>query len=89
MYRSLVHEYALWLIVIAIIVCIIITSVIWVLFIYKAKNPSSTLINNADNKSLNSSNSKDSGTGESPKRSQEQLYNDCKFKHLYFNKTII
>lgn len=82
MYRSLFHEYALGLTVLAIIVCIVITSGTWVTFIYKAKNPTSNLINNADNKSLNSSNSKDSGTGESPKRSQEQLYNDCKCEYL-------
>lgn len=48
-------------------------------FIYRAKHTSPNLINNADDKSLNSSNSKDSGTGESPKRSQEQLYNEGNF----------
>lgn len=77
LYRSLIHEYTLGLIVIAIIVCIVIISTIWVLFVYKARRPSSNLINNADNKSLDSSNSKDSGTGESTKRSQEQLFNEC------------
>uniref|UniRef100_A0A2S2QU68 Leucine-rich repeats and immunoglobulin-like domains protein 1 n=1 Tax=Sipha flava TaxID=143950 RepID=A0A2S2QU68_9HEMI len=77
LYRSLIHDYAIGLTVIAIILCIVITSGIWISFICKSKNPTSNLINSADNKSLNSSNSKDSGTGESPKRSQEQLYNDC------------
>ncbi|KAL4125958.1 hypothetical protein QTP88_010193 [Uroleucon formosanum] len=76
LYRSLIHEYTLGLVVIAIILCIVIISTIWVLFVYKARRPSSNLINSADNKSLDSSNSKDSGTGESTKRSQEQLFND-------------
>ncbi|KAF0763529.1 leucine-rich repeats and immunoglobulin-like domains protein 3 [Aphis craccivora] len=77
LYQSLIHEYTLGLVVIAIILCIIIISSIWVLFVYKAKRPSPNLINNSDNKSLDSSNSKDSGTGESTKRSQEQLFNEC------------
>ncbi|XP_025208632.1 leucine-rich repeats and immunoglobulin-like domains protein 3 isoform X2 [Melanaphis sacchari] len=77
LYRSLIHEYTLGLVIIVIIMCIIIIIAIWVLFVYKAKRPSSNLINNADNKSLDSSNSKDSGTGESTKRSQEQLFNEC------------
>lgn len=84
-YRSLIHEYSLGLVVIAIIVCIVIISTIWVLFVYKARRPSSNLINSADNKSLDSSNSKDSGTGESTKRSQEQLFNDCKFYYFFEN----
>lgn len=88
MYRSLIHEYTLGFIVIAIIVCIIIISAIWVLFVYKARRPSSNLINSADNKSLDSSNSKDSGTGESTKRSQEQLFNDCKSYYI-FGKNLI
>lgn len=83
MYQSLIHEYTLGLIVIAIIVCIVVISTIWVLFVYKARHPSSNLINNDDNKSLESSNSKDSGTGESTKRSQELLYNECKSYYIY------
>jgi hypothetical protein len=77
-YRSLIHEYTLGVVVIVIIMCIIIISAIWVLFVYRAKRPSSNLINSADNKSLDSSNSKDSGTGESTKRSQEHLFNESK-----------
>ncbi|XP_050425789.1 leucine-rich repeats and immunoglobulin-like domains protein 3 [Adelges cooleyi] len=77
-YRSLIYEYALGLVIIAVIVCVVITSAIWVLFIYRTRRPTLNLTNNiADDKSLNSTNSKDSGTGDSPKRSQEQLYNEC------------
>lgn len=79
MYRSLIHKYAVGLILVVVISCIIITSTIWAFFIYKAKHPSLNLINNADNKSLSSTNSKDSGTGESTKRSQELVYNECKY----------
>lgn len=52
------------------------------IFVYKAKRPSPALINNADNKSINSTNSKDSGTGESTKRSEEQIYNECNYSIL-------
>lgn len=87
-YRSLIHENAFGLVIIVIIACIVITLAVWLLFICRArKNRSSSLINNsADNKSLSSTNSKDSGTGESPKRSQEQLYNDCKYSGLNYEK---
>ncbi|XP_050530009.1 leucine-rich repeats and immunoglobulin-like domains protein 3 [Daktulosphaira vitifoliae] len=76
-YRSLIHDYALGLVIIAVIVCIVITSAIWVLFIYRTRRSSSLINNSSDNKSINSMNSKDSGTGESPKRSEEQLYTEC------------
>lgn len=79
MYQSLIHKYAIGMILVAVISCIIITSAVWVFFIYKDKRPSLNLINNADNKSLSSTNSKDSGTGESTKRSQELIYNECKY----------
>jgi len=76
-YRSLIHKHTLGVIVGAVILCIAIMFAFWMVFIRKAKHPSAALINNVDNKSLNSTNSKDSGTGESTKRSQEQLYNEC------------
>lgn len=88
-YRSLIHEYAFGLIGIVIVLCILITFAIWMLLIYKDRYSSTNLINNSlDDKSLNSTNSKDSGTGESPKRSQEQLYNECKSLSLFIKKKI-
>lgn len=77
MYQNLIQRYALELAVIAVVVCILITSLLWIVYIYKARRPILELTNNVDNKSLDSSESKDSGTGESPKRSQE-LFTDCK-----------
>lgn len=56
-------------------------------FVCRVRHSSSNLLNNADNKSLSSSNSKDSGTGESTKRSQE-LYNECEYLILKENKLI-
>lgn len=77
MYQNLIHQYALELAVIAVFVCISITFLLWIVYIYKARRPILELTNNIDDKSLDSSDSKDSGTGESPKRSQE-LYTDSK-----------
>lgn len=61
-----------------IIVCIMIIFAIWVFFVYRTKNSSSNLIRIADNKSLSSTNSQDSGNGESTITSQE-LYNKCNY----------
>lgn len=53
-----------------------------VFYIYRSKNPLLGLINGADNKSLNySTHSNDSGTGGSPKRSQDKLFKKCKKKN--------
>lgn len=76
-YRSLIHEHTLGVVVFAVVLCTVIMFGLWIVFIRKTNNSSTALINNVDNKSLNSTNSKDSGTGESTKRSQELLYNEC------------
>lgn len=82
MYQSLIHRYAVGLFVGATITILILATTVWVFLTkQKTKRPSLILINNGDSKSLNSDNSKDSGTGESTKRSQEQIYNDCKYLH--------
>lgn len=79
MYKNLMNKYIVGLIIIVVIICIIIASTMLVLYIHRSKNPLLGLIHNADNKSLNySTHSNDSGTGESPKRSQEKLFNKCK-----------
>lgn len=78
MNQSFIQKYTVWSTIIGINVCIIISSAIWGCYIYRTKYSSSNLMNIADNKSLNSTNSQDSGNGASTKKSQE-LYHECKY----------
>lgn len=76
----MIYEHTLVVITVVVILCIVIVFAFWLMYVRKTKRPLSALINNIDNKSLNSTNSKDSGTGESTKRSQEQIYNECTYQ---------
>jgi hypothetical protein len=76
-YDSSSEEDMTWVIIITVVCCAVGTSLVWVIIIYQARKRLNTTPAlppvHLDNKSEHSSSSKDNGTGDSTKRSHEDL----------------